>query len=51
MVEAGLAANATSLVQISAVVNPNSGPGEVAEDNYTQGIYRLWNAGVEVRVA
>lgn len=43
------AANSTS-VKYSVVINPASGPGEEAIDDYTQGIYRLWNAGIEVRL-
>lgn len=38
-------------VSYSVVINPNSGPGDVAEDVYTQGIYDLWNVGIEVRSA
>lgn len=38
-------------VSYSVVINPNSGPGEVAEDAYTQGIYDLWNADIEVRIS
>lgn len=45
MVEAGQ----NSTVSLSVVINPNSGPGDSAEDEYSTGITDLTNAGVEVR--
>lgn len=44
--------NATqnSTVSYSVVINPNSGPGDAAEEVYTTGIDDLINAGVEVGV-
>lgn len=35
-------------VQYSVAINPNSGPGDLAEDAYTQGMANLTAAGIEV---
>lgn len=45
MVEAGR----DKAVSYSVVINPNSGPGYEVNDLYQQGMYDLWDAGVEVR--